>query len=54
MKRNIVVVIIIVLVVVVLGIQLIPVPVRAHNPPVVQDVKWDTPQTAALGPPGLL
>jgi hypothetical protein len=49
MKRNtIIIIIIIVLVVLFAAIQLVPVPLRGHNPPVVQDVKWDTPQTAAL------
>jgi hypothetical protein len=45
---GIIILIIIAAVVIGLLIQLIPLPGRGHNPPVVQDVKWDTPQTASL------
>ena len=40
----------IVIVIVVLGllIQLIPLPARGNNPPVVSEPKWDSPQTRAL------
>lgn len=48
MKRKAAIGIIIAIVVLALLIQLVPLPARGHNPPVVQDVKWDTPQTAAL------
>ena len=48
MKRKIVIGIIIAIVVVALLIQLIPLPARGHNPAVINEVKWDTPQTAAL------
>jgi hypothetical protein len=48
MKRKWIIGIIIAIVVVGLLIQLIPLPGRGQNPPVVQDAKWDSPQTAAL------
>jgi len=48
MKRKLIVGIIIAFVVIGLLIQLIPVSLRGKNPAVVQEVKWDTPQTAAL------
>ncbi|HTX91495.1 MAG TPA: heme-binding domain-containing protein [Anaerolineales bacterium] len=37
-----------VIVVLALLIQLVPLPGRGQNPPVVQEPKWDSPQTAAL------
>jgi hypothetical protein len=48
MKKKVILTTLIVLVALALLIQLIPLPARGHNPAVVQDVKWDTPQTAAL------
>ncbi len=48
MKTRTILNIIVALVAIGLLIQLIPLPGRGHNPPVVQDVKWDTPQTASL------
>src|SRR5512147_1448648 len=47
MKRTIVIIIVAIIILGLL-IQLIPLPGRGHNPPVVQDTTWDTPQTAAL------
>ncbi len=48
MKRRTIVIIIIALIALFILIQLIPLPGRGHNPPVVQDTQWDTPQTASL------
>jgi hypothetical protein len=48
MKKKIIVGILIAIVAVGLLIQLIPLPGRANNPAVVQEPKWDSPQTAAL------
>ena len=48
MKRKMVIGIVVAIIVVGLLIQLIPLAGRGHNPPVVQEPKWDSPQTAAL------
>jgi hypothetical protein len=48
MKRKIVLWVLVAVIAVGLLIQLIPLPGRGNNPPVVQEPKWDSPQTAAL------
>jgi hypothetical protein len=48
MKKKVILGILGIIVVVGLLIQLIPLPGRGNNPPVAQEPKWDSPQTAAL------
>jgi cytochrome c551/c552 len=48
MKRKIFVIIVAIFIIGALLIQLIPLSGRGNNPPVVQDVQWDSPQTANL------
>ena len=48
MKKKIILWVVIAVVVLGLLIQVIPLPGRGNNPPVVVSPKWDTPQTAAL------
>ena len=47
MKKGIVIIIGVILVLAVLA-QLIPLPLRGHNPAVVAEPKWDSPQTREL------
>ena len=47
MKKIILIVIGVVLVLAILA-QLVPLPLRGNNPPVVAEPKWDSPQTRAL------
>ena len=48
MKKRIIIWVVIAIVLLGLLIQLIPLPGRGNNPPVVAEPKWDSPQTAAL------
>jgi hypothetical protein len=48
MKKKTIIGIIVGIIVLALLIQLIPLSGRGHNPPVVKDSPWDSPQTAAL------
>jgi len=48
MKKKIIIWFVIGIVLLGLLIQLIPLPGRSNNPPVVAEPKWDSPQTAAL------
>jgi hypothetical protein len=48
MKKKIIIWVIIAIVVLGLLIQLFPLPGRGHNPAVIAEPKWDSPQTAAL------
>lgn len=48
MRRRIIIWVVIAIVVLGLLIQLVPLPLRGHNPAVVSEPKWDSPQTAAL------
>ncbi len=48
MKRKIIIWVVIAIVVLGLLIQLVPLPGRGHNPAVIAEPKWDSPQTAAL------
>ena len=48
MKKRVILWVLIGLVVVGLLIQLIPLPGRNNNPPVVSEPNWDSPQTRAL------
>ena len=47
MKKNVLIVVGVILVLAVIA-QLIPLPGRGKNPPVVAEPKWDSPQTQAL------
>jgi hypothetical protein len=48
MKKKIIIWVVIAIVVLGILIQLIPLPGRGSNPPVVSEPKWDSPETAAL------
>ena len=48
MKLKAIILVLVALVVLGLLIQLIPLPARGNNPPVVSEPPWDTPQTRAL------
>jgi cytochrome c551/c552 len=48
MKKKIIIWVVIAIVVLGLLIQLVPLPERGHNPAVIAEPKWDSPQTAAL------
>jgi hypothetical protein len=48
MKKKIIIWVVIAIIVIGILIQLIPLPGRGNNPPVVAEPKWDSPQTAAL------
>jgi cytochrome c551/c552 len=48
MKKKIILWIVVVIVVLGLLIQLVPLPARGHNPAVVAEPNWDSPQTQAL------
>jgi Haem-binding domain len=48
LKRKFIIWIIIAIVVLGLLIQLVPLPLRGHNPAVISEPKWDSPQTADL------
>jgi len=48
MKKKIILWVVIAIILVGVLIQLIPLPGRGSNPPVVAEPKWDSPQTAAL------
>ena len=48
MTKKIIIWVIVAIIVIGVLIQLIPLPGRGNNPPVVAEPKWDSPQTAAL------
>ena len=48
MKKRVILWVVIGIVILTLLIQLIPLPVRNNNPPVVAEPNWDSPQTHAL------